>query len=263
MWLDILHRMGGGSFPPTYLHPAVQIVIQVNTDLVADEVQRVRWNEEATGGTFTITANDPDGVPVTTGAIAWDATVAQAQAAFNAAFGSALIVVTDLTAEALTLTWTGAGMTGIDQDPVIADVDALDGVSDYEIEETVQGGPGTGYGVEGSVALGDAAGGFFPPVGFRAVEWRGELGPHSDPNWQDVHVGTNPVVTYCCAARGIGEQLVTAKRSTFEDAPAGWTGTEAWPNGDAKYLEQWAGTIQLNFDIDGGVGFRCGGVNCT
>jgi hypothetical protein len=142
MWLDVLHRIGGGDPPPTYAHPAVQIVIQVTTDLVDSSGQ-------------------------------------------------------------------------------------------------------SGYYVEGSEALGDATGGFIAPVGANAIEWRGELGPRSDPAWEDVYTGGGEVPTCCCIAKQLGLQQVTAKQTTFDPVPPNWALSER------EYKQLWSGHVHLNFEIDG------------
>lgn len=97
----------------------------------ANEVQDVTWGtvavpDAATSGSFFITGKDLSGDEVTTVAVAWNASAATLQAALDTAFGTDGVIGTTHTGadvdDGFTLTFSGAGYAGVDQDPITVDV---------------------------------------------------------------------------------------------------------------------------------------------
>ncbi len=108
----------------------------------ANEVQTFTWDATATGGTFTVTAKDSSGDEQTSGDITYDDSDADGQAFLDAAFGADQIIFTSLSTTVLVLTYSGAGMAGVDHDLATIDVSSLTSVSSSTGVETTKGRPG-------------------------------------------------------------------------------------------------------------------------
>ena len=114
---------------------------QGNVGTAANEVQLMALAGTLASGSFTITGRTYAGVEVTTGVIAFDASTANIQTALDAAFGTNAIVAGGTALTASTLTFSGAGYVGADQDLLVIDTTLLIGCTGHLVTETTKGGP--------------------------------------------------------------------------------------------------------------------------
>jgi len=115
-----------------------------------NEVQTATPDAASTAGHYHISLTKADGTRVTTAAIAFDATLAAAQAAVTLALGGVAGCVLSSAGSAapfsagpiaLVMTFSGTGYLRIDQPMVTIDITALTGVTTMTIVETTKGVP--------------------------------------------------------------------------------------------------------------------------
>lgn len=122
----------------------------VGTAGSANEVQTITPDAAASGGSYTITLPKPDGTFVTTASIAYDATLATAQAAVTLALGAVAGWVLSSAGSAapwssgpiaVVFTASGTGYTAQDFPAIVVNIGSLTGVTTMTNVETTKGLP--------------------------------------------------------------------------------------------------------------------------
>jgi hypothetical protein len=189
-----------------------------------NEVQTATPDAAASSGTYTITLTNSDGKLVTTSALAYNATLAQAQAAVTLALGgvAGCVLTTAGSAApfsagpiALVMTFSGSGYAALDQPMVTIDITSLGGVATMTIVETTKGCP-----VAATVTI--------------------------------TALGTNEVQTVAFPIASTGGNVAIE----FTDATTGArtiTGPAAWSATDATYLSNINTVLDLATGVSGGI----------
>lgn len=134
-----MYKVPGQKAVPITAHP-VRMSERHTVYIEAENaVQKIAFNETATSGTYDILIKNVDGVETAVTGIYYNGVDFQTK--LDAAIGANRVVVSSRDADGATLTWSGEGMAGIDQDMITADLSGLDPTKAATITEITRGRP--------------------------------------------------------------------------------------------------------------------------
>lgn len=108
----------------------------------ANEKQQVKVTGSVSGGTYTLTFIDKDGLRVTTDPWAYNGDNAAMQSAMDSALGAGAVDLTGTTAADVVIEWIGEDYAGRTQALVVLDHEGATSIEDITIERTQTGGWG-------------------------------------------------------------------------------------------------------------------------
>lgn len=108
-------------------------------NVAADEVQTVALAGTLSGGQFKVGAVLSDGSFKWSEDIAYNANLAAIQAGYDTVFGASKVVIAG-TVASHTVTFSGAGYTGVEQSQILVDANEVTGITSVTITETTKGG---------------------------------------------------------------------------------------------------------------------------